>query len=97
MKNDKQIKLQLRFPPISPNYVNAVVALPISKNLVQIDLGFIDLGNLVDVHPQENFQNDFIAQPNSIARVVLDSERAQELIEMLKQALEIQLDTDGRN
>jgi hypothetical protein len=85
-----QIKLNLKFPPTAPIYVNAVIASPISDHLVQLDLGFVDLQNLFDELPDQNIQDGHVFEAKSVSRILLDSDRTKQLIEMLQEALNIQ-------
>jgi hypothetical protein len=82
-KNQTKLSVQLQFPATIPIYINAFEIVPLEPNLIQMDMGFLDIYNLSQ-------DPEGTAQPQSVSRVVITSERAIGLIEELQKALELQ-------
>ena len=81
--NQTVVSVELQFPATIPTYINAFEVVPLEPNLVQLDMGFLDVYNL----PQANNNK---VQPQSVSRVVMTSERTRSLILELQKALELQ-------
>lgn len=81
--NQTVVSVALQFPATIPTYINAFEVVPLEPDLVQIDMGFLDIYNL----PQAS---DGKVQPQGVSRVVMTSERTHSLILELQKALELQ-------
>jgi hypothetical protein len=93
-----KLDVKLRFPITTPTYVNAIEVVPLELNLVQVDMGFLDVYNLPE-DIKDNIKGG-VLQPQSVSRIVMTSERAIELINELQKTLKLQqnvlLQTEGK-